>query len=489
MSDEKNINNREYLDIIQPEYIEQPWINALKIDPLIEVRQRDSEASWSIDTSDSSIEKVDYFFNLNAPNPDWQLFSLWVDWNIFAFKIWFFNNSNLAYLQLTSSLQIKLWSSYIVNYIWGTVIRISKVDWTTISVSNPWRTKQFVLSSFDSDSIIRVTIDWVNYDLDWNTHWGNWNTALTWLNSQLPLSTYYTIVSWLTFVILRQDWWIVSISKTQYDRYTYDISWRSSLINPSSTNVWWSWWINEIKEYRINVWIDWNNQQYTLSSWLTFSPISVIIPFSNCSWITPSQNDDNGNTHWTKAIDMLYWIIPGSYIKSSLNSFTTSWVEFWGYQFSLRKTDYSLISISESIEYVKDTSLALHTINNSWLIVSQINHKADITISNYTEILITLTVFSYNLYIPISFNFKTIIMTAVSSVWSSDNWIYDSTTWEQSCTSKYSSTTSFVSWKIFQTWASDYGNIVRVEKFWQKRGFILSCSLTVSNKLDYICKV
>lgn len=479
MNDEKNINNREFLEIQPSVYIAQPGINALKIDPDIAVKQRQSEFSWTIDTSDPLLEKMDFLYNLNVPNPDWKIFSLWVDWNIFTFKIWFFNNTNLAYLQFASSLQIKLWNTYSVSYISGTTVRISKVDWTSLSISNPWRTKQFVLSSFNSDSIIKITIDWTDFTLDWATFSWNPNSALLSLQSQLSSWVYYSDVSWWTFIIARQDWNIVNISKTQYDRYTYLVSWYSNFINPTSINVWWSSWTSEIKEYRINVWIDGNNSTYQLSSWLTFSPVSVTISFSNIWALSPSENNDNSNSHWTKALDMIYWLIWAWYTKWTIQSFATSWVDFWGYQFSLRKNDYSQISITQSIDFVKDTTLALHNIANQRFWAIETNNKADITISNYTEITITLSVFSNNFKIPVSFVFKTVIMETISSSGTS-SWEYkeDET---QSCTAKYGSTTEFISWKIFKTDNNNFWEIVLINRNF----FVMKWTVTVSNKINY----
>lgn len=145
--------------------------------------------------------------------------------------------------------------------------------------------------------------------------------------------------------------------------------------------------------------------------------------------------------------------------------------------FNIHKTDYSTMSFSVTNHYTVPWSYPDDSTKYS---LTTTDHYADITVSTYTEITITLAVTSKNYFIPVWFNPTYITMNAKSANGTS-NWTWGRNI-TQSCTTKYS-TTAIVSGKIFKTDASNYGNIISITMAW----FIISWTTNTSNKIDFYC--
>lgn len=433
-------------------------------------------ASGTIDTSDSTLTKLDNIYTLSVANPDWKIFSIGIDWMEKTFKIGFYNNTPLAYSDLETQLQTWLWYDYQVAYVSGTNYTISKTDWTTISKTSPNLVRTITLTWFDTISVIDVIVDWVTVTLNWPTHSWDASTAITYLSEQLSSTIYYMNNTSNVLEIARKDWAIPVITKTQYNKYTYQVIWYA-LENISSANAWWNWWANPIKSNIHSITIDWVTYTYTYPyvDWLqygfNYTPV-------NLSWWV--QATVNSFTNWQILLDIMYsWLWSGTYTKSSISTYPSA-TYFW-FQFSLNRNDYSQITKTFSYEYVLQPDLTRYytTYQNGFNIV-ETNHLADITVATLTEITITSTLSWYWIFIPVWFNPKKIQMTATSSVWSS-TWTWTSD-W-QSCTTKYGTTTAFVTDKIFKTDASNYGNIITTRRWW----FTITWTVNTSNKLDYIC--
>jgi len=191
--------------------------------------------SWTIDTSTATL--ADRVYTLAVPNPDWKIFSIWIDWMEKTFKIGFFWNTPLAYSTLETELRAWLWTDYTVTYVSWTNYTISKYDWSAISKTSPNLVRTITLTWFDSISVVDVIVDWVTVSLNWATHSWSASTAITYLKSQLSTSLYYMNDDSNVLTIARKDWAIPTISKTQYNLYTYSINYSYS----DTPNVWQFW--------------------------------------------------------------------------------------------------------------------------------------------------------------------------------------------------------------------------------------------------------
>lgn len=414
--------------------------------------------NWIIDTADS-FSSVDNSYSLFVANPDWAIFSLWIDWMIKTFKIWFYWNTLLAYETLETELKNWLWIDYEVNYISWTEYSISKTNWESIIKTSPNLVKNITLNNFDTISIIDIIIDWLTVSLNWLTHWWNSLTALNYLVTQLP-SIYYTSVNSNILTIARIDWAVPVISKNLYNRYDY-------LLQTRSTSIFTSW----DKVDFLQSTIDSSVFSYTYP-WTSFSYTFINVPLWSQSWL------NKYNIYWTILFDIIYWSLSGSYTKSAISSISTSWIDFWWYQATITKSWYTQI-VWPDFKY----KINWLWTEISWTQISIIenNHLADIVIATYTKISITLTLWVNNFFIPCAMNIKNIEITAVSSVWSS-NWVRNYIDWN-SCTSKYGTTTEFVNNYIFKTDNNNYWEIVSVRSNW----FVINWNTNTSNKITYTC--
>lgn len=182
-------------------------------------------ATGIIDTSDTSLTKVDNIFRLSVADPDGKIFSMTIDWLSKTFYIGFFWNTALAYSTLETELQAWLWVDYIVEYDTGTFFNLSRVDGQAITYSNPSLVRNIALSGYDSDAKIDVIIDWTTYTLTGTTY-ANSTIALDYLVTTLTGATYFVKRESTNLVIARQDGAIPTITKTQYNRYTHELKYR-----------------------------------------------------------------------------------------------------------------------------------------------------------------------------------------------------------------------------------------------------------------------
>lgn len=193
------------------------------------------ELTWTIDTASATL--ADRVYTLSVANPDWKIFSLWIDWMEKTFKIWYFANTPLAYSTLETQLQDWLWIDYTVTYVSWTNYSISKYDWSVVSISHPNLVRTITLTWFDTISKIDVIVDWVTVTLNWPTHSWSASAAITYLESQLSTSLYYMNDDSNVLTIARKDWAIPTITEIQYNLYTYRVNYITT-DTPSSWQYW-----------------------------------------------------------------------------------------------------------------------------------------------------------------------------------------------------------------------------------------------------------
>lgn len=534
--------------------------------------------SWTFDTADTWITKVQNESTLSVANPDWKIFSIGIDWMDKTFKIWFFNNTALAYSTLETELQTWLWIDYEVTYVSWTNYTIKRTNWTVISLSHPNLVRTITLSWFDTISKVDVIVDWVTVQLVWATHSWSASTAITYLKSQLSTSLYYMNDDSNVLTIARKDWAIPTITKAQYNFYTYRVnytywdtpsSWQYH--NYTNTTIDWTAYYTYGSQWRpfywdrivrnlwgytenIDIWIQdstssvstagWtyitpNNQELLLTTiekhtsstatrcllrkwsdvWTILSTVSFswnvatfnyeldiwidyyIMADNNWSTYTQTFKNNptrgweltNSNTSDVRNIQKVNISVlnsPTWYTKSVQFNKSSWWSDStWTsantalyfnqtHYLNINKTDYTAMTFSSLNHYTFPWSFPDDTAKYS---LTTTNHLADITVWTLTEISITLTLSWFSYFIPCAMNIKQIEMKATSSVWVSESWIRK--LWEQSCTTKYETTTAFVTDKIFKTGAWDFGNITWILTNW----FLMNWTTTVSNKIDYIC--
>jgi len=536
--------------------------------------------TWTIDTADITLEKVNNVYNLSVPNPDWEIFTLEIIWNwisnIKTFKIGFFNNTQLAYETLEAELISLLWIDYTVTYTTWTIFTIVRFDWLPITINRPNITKKLEIGTWNEHTKLDIIIDWTTYAFNWVTY-PTKEDIFTYLNNNL--SAYYTkAIDDDYLLVARQDEIAPVITSTTYDRYTYRLGYQNTdtpnswqYLDYLTTTIWGNNWKNT-KSYLAGRSYNWDiyasnlawiektttpiystNTPLPLSSsdyiWTTFkvkskTKFTKVTKFSWCDWtkarlvyswttleeVTFVWNDAIFSTElieWN-TYSILIWNNWSNYnwiyiqLNSAIDWFPTTYnnyVEiyhnptynnwslryipniesiwtimniadywytiydlainntFWTYSyFSLRKPDYTQISIS-NLNHYTSISFADDTFGTSNV---ETNNLAILTVSTYTEIAITLTNTGFAYFIPTYSYPNNITMNAISSVWSSD-WTYKYP--NQSCNTKYWTTTAFIDNKIFQTDESNYWTILQVKRWW----FIISWTTNTSNKLTYSC--
>ena len=411
-------------------------------------------------TIDTSLvaSSTDNVYNLSVPNPDWKILSIWITWageyNQKTFKIWFFWNSSLAYSTLETELINWLWEEYIVAYISGTNYSIQRLDKQELTKSEPGLVRDITLNSWNVNTKITIIIDGTSTTIDWATY-PLVNDALDYVTSQLPWSTYYYFWAvWWVVSIARIDGSIPVITSTQFNRYTYNVIWYATIVNGS----------------------DYTNFQTTIDGTLfSYSRASDPYTYTYLSMPIGSYNYAPRDRVWTIVADLVYTNIWAWYTLWTITVWSTSWVDYQGYEFPLQKTDYTQISWG-----VFTVTVNWSTGVSNGFSMTETNHLASITISVHTEIAIVLSLTSNNFFIPVWIRYNKIVISATSSTWSSE-WVYELR--NQSCTAKYWSTTEFVSNKIFKTDASNYWNIVSIKRGW----FVINFTTNTSNKLNFTC--
>ena len=475
--------NPYYTDIYSPWQTKEQLQTGLEVAPAIEV-------TWLIDTA-ISYTTINNTYTLNIPSIN-KIFSIWIDWINNTFYI-------TAYNTFETELRAWLWVNYTVTYVsWWNYI-ILRNDWRIIIKTSPNLVKKVVLSSFDTISKIDLTIDWTTISLDWATHsWNSW-TAFTYLITQLPSSTYYAMVEWTDLVIARIDWTIPTITKTQYNKYDYTVAWfatPSYNYNTMSSTVWWATTISiKLDYYTITIW--WTTYTYTLPVTKDNADHTWTYTYNN---FTPTAYTHwNYNSFWDYFLDYIYDQL-SSYTKTSIVKQTDSWIYVNQVSFTFKNGTRSQITIaSNNAQYIRSTWVWItwDTVMRSYIYtnypwfqvtpffsITENTHTADMTVSTYTEITITLTNWWWTYYyIPVLMkNIKSVTINAVWNNWNSE-WTWNFNDW-QSCIARYSSSTYNVSNYIFKTDWSNYGNIISVW-IWH---IIITWVTNSSNKLSYICK-
>ena len=439
-----------------------------------------AQKSGTIDTADTTLTKIDNVFRLSVANPDGKIFSMTINGQSKTFMIGFFWNSALAYSTLETELQTWLWVDYIVNYDTGTFFNISRVDGTAITYSNPNLVRNIALSGWNEHARIDIIIDGTTYSI-LGTSYATSTLALDYLVTTLTGSTYFVTRESTNLVIARKDGAIPTITKTQYNRYTYNITGRDSTLWPTSADLWGSNWSTDAKAYRSRVTIWGITYTYTLSSGITWSTIDVTYTASNPSfWSWDIRNTDY---RWSALVDYFYSQISWTYTTSNFSYTSISWTDRDIFSFDFYNSNRTQhLKTNFEIDYVKDSWLGIVTSTDyNWVDLIETNNLADITVTTYTEISKTFTTLSNNFYIP-TYNIpNTIRITAVSSVGNSTG---EYKRREQSCTAKYGTTTEVVADKIFKTNASNFWNIVLIKRW----GFVINWTTNTSNKLDYVCE-
>ncbi len=437
-----------------------------------------SIATGTIDTNDALLTKVDNIYRLSVSDPTGKIFSMTINWLSKTFQ----NTS--GYTELETALQTWLWVDYIVDYDTGTFFNLSRVDWQVITYSNPSLVRNVDLTNtpdnWNIHSKIDVIIDSVTYTLD-GIVYSDSISVLNALVVSLTGSTYFVKRETTKLVIARQDGAIPTISKTQYNRYTYSLQGRDNSIWPTSADLWWSGGGLPAKAYRSRVTFNGTTYLYNLASGITWSAVGNAYDSPNFAG-SPNWTIDNRESRWSGLIDIMYTALT-SYNRGTFSYTWGTWPDYNILNFTLYRTDRTSISMTAfSIDYVKDSGLGIVTRTDYvWLNLTEINQLADITVTTYTEISKTFTTLSNNYFIKTGNIPNTIRITAKSSVWDSTG---EYKRREQSCTAKYSTTTEVVADKIFKTNASNYGNIVIVKR----GGFVINWTTNTSNKLDYVCE-
>ena len=192
--------------------------------------------NWSV-YKNRDIEYYNNIYVLTVWDIDWKIWSININWTSKTFKFWFYNNEELAKNNLETELKNWLWSGYYVNYDWSWEYTIREDNWAEITFSDPQLVKNITLSDWDDNTKITLTVDWVSVTVDWSME-STVNWALDYLVWELNYSTYYynSASSW-SLPIARRDWTSISISTTEYDRYTYSLSYKYD-DTPTSWRFW-----------------------------------------------------------------------------------------------------------------------------------------------------------------------------------------------------------------------------------------------------------
>ena len=435
--------------------------------------------TWNIDTATISVT-TDNIYNLSVANPDWKIFSIWINWAWIlqekTFKIWFFGNTPLAYSTLETELTDWLWEDYIVTYVSWTNYTIQRLDKQVLSETSPDLVRDITISNHNDDGTTKldIIVDWVTVTLEWNL-WGLDPAA--YLESQLSTSLYYMLDDTaIVLTIARKDWAIPVITQTTYNRYTYlvesvrnDTTW-----NPISTNLWGSWGTSKVKIYEYKTTIDSVDYAHVVSTWLTWTAWTYNYTATNIANIS----DSNEFSDWAVLLDITY---------SDLGAWYTLWTINWPYgtfsnqyDYTYNRTNYAQSTFSNASRYVLDSWLSL-VVHDTWTFtITETNHLASMAVTIHTEIAITLSLTSNNFFVPVWIRYTKIVISAISS-WGSSEGIYELRS--QSCTAKYWATTEVVTGKIFKTDANNYWDIVLIKRWW----FVINFTTNTSNKLAFTC--
>ena len=350
---------------------------------------------------------VDNVYTLTVPNPDGKIFSMNIDGSSKTFSIWYFWNTSLAYSTLVSQMNTWLWVYYSVSYISWTSIQITKFDKSTLSFSPANLTKSIVLNTFTTNSLIQFTIDGTAIFINGNTYGWSAQTALNYLDTQLPLNTYYTIVSWSTMIISRIDSTVVTITQNS-TYYKYDLVYNSYYM-----------WVSQL----------WDNATVTVDGVAYYMDWTKTWYFKwdrilrNLQWLYTSVDSNTAMVNW--------WGITWQY-----------WVRFYS------KNTQNLIKVTRPA-WCTATRAILK--NDAWTQLVTANYSWDDATFNYQ--------LSWNTFYKIYADSNGATYTTYSGTnwWNLDNINYDNTIWTNNILSisTEAKLTSF--WLKVITWAYDNG--------------------------------
>ena len=464
-----------------------PWLNTEQLYVWQEVK-RPTEIRGEFRTNDASLTRVNNFYNLNVPDPENEILSFSIDGINMTFGIEnFWGNPTLAYTTLETQLQEQLGDMYTVEYVGSGDFTIVKEFERTINYTEIDLVKNIQFNDWNIHTKIDIIIDWQTISIDGDTY-PFITDAIDYIITQLDSSVYYTKRDSNNLIIARIDAEIPVISQTNYDRYTYNILWRDRLNPPSSSDLWGTNGSNDAKAYASRIQINWIEYEYNLDSWITWSDTSYSYnPFS-----LPFNFDIfNDSYRWSALADVIWQWLWAWYTKWTVWYIDFAWI--WDdrnhlfYDFyDTNRTQHTLSNYE--IDYVIDSTLATITLtdlttppssNYVWIFLTETNNLTTITVTDYVQIIPTLSTSTNNFFIRVDMMPKSIQIGAYSSVGNS-TWTYEK--WEQSTTLWDGSDT--VDGRIFQTNASNYGTIIKLVKWW----FIINFSTTVSNIINYSCR-
>ncbi len=301
---------------------------------------QDGEDVYSISPSNTT----ENLYHVTFWAIDWNPFSIEIDGVKKVYLIGFFNNEATALSTLLTTLQADF-PTYTITGAWATKIISNGVN--DVVINNPQLVKTITLNSWDADAKIGITIDWTTYTRTWVESASAWD-VLDWVVTQLPWATYKTKRSGSVLHIWRIDATAISISETQYNRYTYDIQYKYA-----DTFYTWQYpdytsltidWITSTYDYtsngrgyfwdrQVNYFKDidlWVNSLSAPGSWFYFWPwlwswIRIYVK-QNCKIKTVTAYD--GSHNWVRLRDDAWTVLQTwtrSYPTWTLNYDLVAW--------------------------------------------------------------------------------------------------------------------------------------------------------------------
>lgn len=311
-------------------------------------------------------------------------------------------------------------------------------------------------------------------------YWGyEWQTWYDKSNEEMKVwdGQQYTPIWWNAY-------WIIDTSDT-----SLEIVWKYYRLSVFSSPDW-----------RIfSIWIDWMTQWFNIG-YFNNTPLAYSVletKLSDWLWedytveyVSPYYYDINRADKWAMtytAINTAKNIEWDGFSWARSFDITIDWEVY-----SINSTDHPDASeelqsqlITEWSYYADDNGNNIDFVRKDWvaMTISIVTNWPTWTATLGTstwEMTLTFANTDNDYFIPVDQKINKIKISALSQYWNSE-WSWEN--WTQSCIYKYSSTTQVVANRIFQTLTTNYWHIVRVESWW----FVITWTVTVSNKLSYIC--
>lgn len=401
--------------------IYDPGSTKQQLEIWIEVAKQKS-VSWTIDTTDSTIETTSNTYTLSVANPDWEIFSLWVDWEEKTFKIWYYWNTTLAYAELETEL-ISWLTAYDVEYDSWTNFNLARIDWQAITITHPNLSRTIQLTWYNSLAKIDVIVDWVTVQL-LGSSYATASLAITYLKSQLSSSLYFMTDDNDTLIIARKDWAIPSISKTQYNIYSYSINY--SYNDTPNTGQYWNY---------TNTTID-SNVFYTYGSqWRPFYWDRIV---RNLWWWTETATDTYDTTEtttdqvWRNITPVIDWKLT-TVLKETSCTATRCILKQWAT--TLATTTFSWNTATFDYVLTKWTTYSILADNN-WASYTQRRKDIWAEVINEFFTLVWWNPSSSHNIVTVNVAFVTPTWYITSTKFNKSSWWYD-TTWNSLNTAQY----------------------------------------------------